>query len=207
MRSARRIRGREPHKKRLGRRISTRRRTGSLYVIKTLPKMGHYQRGCDTYIELSGALFLNLEAPVESRSLLRRFFTQGWGAVPGIVDEAGAVHLANEAGNALAVAGELQEASAAYGAALAVDLRCRNWHEVRDDLSRVSAILRSQNRLAQEDRCLLLSLGLATLMGVKEGRCFREPTPAFCAACDHWPLGGGRGHLGTARSHEPRLAA
>jgi hypothetical protein len=66
--------------------------------------MGHYQRGCDTYIELSGAMFLNLEAPVESRSLLRRFFTQGWGAVPGIVDEAGAVHLANEAGNALAVA-------------------------------------------------------------------------------------------------------
>jgi hypothetical protein len=98
-------------------------------------------------------------------SLLRPFFPKGWATLPKAVDEIGGSYLANSTAGALENIGGLQEASDAFGAALAVALRSANWPEVRVRLSNISCILRAQNRLAQEDRCLLWTLDLATLIG------------------------------------------
>jgi hypothetical protein len=137
-----------------------------LHVVRTLLKMGRYQQACDVYRgALSVALLLNLEAHAEVLSLLRPFFPQGWATLPNAVEETDASYLANEAAAALAGAGELKESLAAYGAALAVDLRSANWSEAHVRLSNTSNTLRAQNRLAQEDRCRLLNLNLAMVIG------------------------------------------
>jgi tetratricopeptide (TPR) repeat protein len=131
--------------------------------------MGRYQQACGAYHgDLSNALLFNLEANAELLSLLRPFFRHGWAALPDIVAKTDGSYLADCAAIALGRTGELEEASAAYGAALAVDLRGANWPWVRISLSNISTILRAQNRLAQEDRCLLFSLNLATLIGDDE---------------------------------------
>jgi len=140
-----------------------------LHVVRTLLKMGRYQQACDAYRgDLAGALFFNLEASAEVLSLLRPFFPQGWVTLPNAVDGIGGGYLANDTAIALENIGELEEASDASGAALAGNSRSANWPNVFAVLSNISTILRAQNRLAREDRCRLLGLNLATLIGNNE---------------------------------------
>jgi tetratricopeptide (TPR) repeat protein len=137
-----------------------------LHVVRTLLKMGRYQQAYEAYVgDLSNALAFNLEAYAEVVSLLRPFFPEGWATLPRAVGEEIGSYLANEAAFALEQAGELEEASAAYGAALAGNLRSANWPGVRVVMYNISDNLRAQNRVSQEDRCLLLGLNVATLTG------------------------------------------
>jgi len=159
-----------------------------LHIVRTLIKMGCYQEACSAYRgALALALLLNLEANAEVLSLLQPFFPQGWATLPNAVNELSGSYLANAAAFALEHSGELEEASAAYRAALGVDLRSANWPWVRAGLSNISRILRVQNRLAQEDRCLLLSLNVATLIGDNES-IFRARLDGFeqLAAIGQW---------------------
>jgi hypothetical protein len=136
-----------------------------LHVVRTLLKMGRYQQAYQAYRgALSSALLFNLEANAEVLSLLRPFFPQGWATLPKAVDERGGSYLANAAAIALDKVDEPKESSAADGASLAVDLRWANWRGVCISMSNISITLHAQNRLAQEDRCLLSTLNLATLI-------------------------------------------
>jgi hypothetical protein len=140
-----------------------------LCVVRTLLKMGRYQQAFDAYRgNLSETLFANLEAYTEVLSLLRPFFPQGWATLPMAVHETGGIYLANNAAIALERVDELKESSAAYGAALTVDLRRENWRGVCAEMFNTSVTLDAQNRLAQEERCLLSNLSLSALIGDEE---------------------------------------
>src|ERR1019366_5802455 len=140
-----------------------------LHIVRTLLKMGRYQQAYDAYAnDLSSALVFNLEAYAEVLSLLRPFFPQGWATLPNAVNEGDGSYLANDAPIALGGVHELKESSAAYGASLAAELRRSDWREVGVRMSNISNMLRARNRLAQEDRCLLSHLNLATLSGDKQ---------------------------------------
>ena len=138
-------------------------------IVRTLLKMGRYQQAHDAYRgDLSIALLFNLEASVEVLSVLRPFFPQGWSTLPNAVGDDGGPYLASCAAGALEVTGELEEALVAYGAALAGYLQGAHWHDLSITLSNISLTLSKRNRLAQDDRCRLLNLNLATVTGNDE---------------------------------------
>lgn len=73
-----------------------------LHVVRTLLKLGHNQQAADAYLgDLARALLFNLEAHVETLSLLRPFFIAGWDELPKDVKGSDAAFLANEAAIAL----------------------------------------------------------------------------------------------------------
>ena len=82
-----------------------------LQVVRTLLKLGHYQRAADAFKgDLSHALSFNLEAHAEILSVVRPFFPIGWGCLPMEVDSVSALALANEAATALGDSGEPKQA-------------------------------------------------------------------------------------------------
>ena len=140
-----------------------------LHVIRTLLKMGRYQQACDAYCgDLANAFFANLQAYAEVLSLLRPFFPQGWATLPKSVDDSHGSYLANSAAITLEKVGELEESLAACSASLAGFLRAADWPEVGTIMLNIAVTLCAQNRLAQEDRCLLSNLNLATLSDNEE---------------------------------------
>jgi tetratricopeptide (TPR) repeat protein len=135
-----------------------------LHIVRTLLKMGRYKQAYNAYRgDLSNALTTNLEAYAEDLSLVRPFFPQGWATLPETVDERKRPYLANAAAIALEGVDERKESSAAFGAALASWLRGADWPGVGSSMRNISQMFGAQNRLAQEERCLLSSLHLATL--------------------------------------------
>jgi hypothetical protein len=137
-----------------------------LSVVRTLLKMGRYQQACDVYRgDLGSALHFNLEAHPEALSLLKPFFPQGWATLPKDVDEGDGTYLANDSAIALERTGALAESLDAAAAALASDLRTQNWRGALTALENISETYRSQNHLAQAERCILSSLRLAELIG------------------------------------------
>lgn len=141
----------------------------SLHIVRTLLRMGHYEEAFHAYSgDLSRALFINLEAYPSILSLLRPFFPDGWANLPTCVDEYQGAYLARDAGNSLWGIDELGEALAAYGAALQRDLKAANWIGLRLDVSNISIALSGQNRLASVERCDLIALDLATVIGDQE---------------------------------------
>jgi hypothetical protein len=142
---------------------------GGLHIVRTLLKMGQYQAACDAYAgDFSNALLFNLDANAEVLSLLRPFFPQGWGSLPDQVDEPDASYLATVAGLALSEVGDLEDSLVAYGAALAAGVGMSDWASLYIGLCNISGSLRDLNRLAQEDRCIQLSLDLSALGGEAE---------------------------------------
>jgi Arc/MetJ-type ribon-helix-helix transcriptional regulator len=137
-----------------------------LHVVRTLLKMGRYQQASDAYRSgLADALAFNLEANAETLSLLRPLFPHGWAALPASVDEGDAADLANAAAIALGAVGDPAGSLAAYGAALASDLRTSNWWAVATHAGNIGAELADQNRLAHEGRLLKYGLRVASLTG------------------------------------------
>jgi hypothetical protein len=140
-----------------------------LHVVRTLLKMGRYQQACDAFRgALALAILFNLEANAEVLSLLRPFFPQGWATLPKAVHETAGPFLANDAAIALERIDEISESSAAYGTALAAGLRGADWFNTCIRMRNISWTLRAQNRLAQEERCLISNLSLATLTEDRE---------------------------------------
>ena len=135
-----------------------------LHIARTLLKMGRYQQALSAYTDdLAHALLFNLEARAEVLSLLRPFFPQGWAILPDAVDDRSRAFLANEATFALLKTGESKEGLASSGAALLICLANTDWKSMRTTLGNISGALADQNRLAKEERCLLLALDLAAL--------------------------------------------
>ena len=135
-----------------------------LHIVRTLLQMGRFESAFDMYFpDLGQALHFNLEANAEILSLLRPFFLQGWATLPADLAEINSAHLANSAAIALEGIGEPKEALAAYGAAIVVALRRAGLFNVGIIMPNISRALRTQNRLAKEERCLLLNLSLASL--------------------------------------------
>jgi tetratricopeptide (TPR) repeat protein len=137
-----------------------------IQIVRTLLKMGRYQDAHNAFdVDLSYALLFNLEAHSEILSLLKPFFPAGWGIMPTVIADNDAAILASTVGIALATLGELTEALSAVNAGLANRLRAKHWGGVITRLGNASWISYSQNWLARVDRCVLLGLNLAKLVG------------------------------------------
>lgn len=150
-----------------------------LHVVRTLLQMGRYQQACDAYLgDLSGALLFNLEARAEVLSLLRPFFPHGWATLPDGLRKSDGAKLASYVAHALTAAGELNEAIAAFGSALLVNVSAAHWSNVQVELSNISNAFAAKNRLATQQRCGLLVLDLATLADDEED--------LFCARYDRF---------------------
>ncbi|MCP4612543.1 MAG: DUF4062 domain-containing protein [Planctomycetes bacterium] len=133
-----------------------------LHVVRTLLQMGHLQEAFDAYEgDLATALSINLEVHVKTLSLLRPFFPKGWAILPKGLDVSDASYLANSAANALTCIGELEEAFASYSTCLVSDLREEDLSDLRVSLHNNSVVLRNENRLAKQERCICLELDLA----------------------------------------------
>lgn len=132
-----------------------------LQIMRTLIQMGHYQKAADMYVgKLARALFFNLEAHSAVISLLRPFFSQGWGTLPHHVKRT-ALYLATDVGLALLQTGETTEAFRAFGSALQGELQDETWVEVATHVANFALALLDQNRVAAVERCGRLSLSLA----------------------------------------------
>lgn len=139
--------------------------SSGLQVVRTLLKLGHFQRAADAYQgDLSYALLFNLEAYADTLLLLRPFFPTGWGELPKEADTRLAPFLATCAAFALNNCGELPEALAAYGNVLRRDLTMENWEEVQTTLRNISANLFAQNLLTKALRVDALALDLANVL-------------------------------------------
>ena len=80
-----------------------------LQVVRTLLKLGHYQRAADAFAgDLAAALLFNLEAHVEILSIVRPFFPIGWDCLPMETNSETALYLANVAALALSQNGEMR---------------------------------------------------------------------------------------------------
>ncbi|MER0203699.1 MAG: hypothetical protein DU480_07535 [Nitrosomonas sp.] len=135
-----------------------------LHVVRILLKLGHYQQAADVYRgDLSLALFFNLEAHVETLSLLRPFFPAGWEELPKDVDTSHASYLVNNAAIALSSCGEFQKALGAHGVELRADLEAEDWVTVNIDLRNISNNLGYQNLLAKALHVNGLAVDLASV--------------------------------------------
>jgi hypothetical protein len=82
-----------------------------LQVVRTLLKLGHFQRAADAFMgDLAYALLFNLEAHVETLSIVRPFFPMGWDCLPVEVNPMTTLVLANVVGIALSYNGEYKQA-------------------------------------------------------------------------------------------------
>ncbi len=137
-----------------------------LHVVRTLLQMGRHQQAYDAYRgDLGDALIFNLEASAEILSLLRPFFPQGWGTLSDDLCAYDASFVANDVGTALHRTGASEEALAVHSPVLHVSLRDANWANVAVGMYQISTGLAAENRLAREERCLVLALDLAAQCG------------------------------------------
>ena len=140
-----------------------------LQVVRTLLKLGRFEEAARAYQGgLDSALLFNLEAHVETLSLLRPFFPQGWGELPSGVNASDAAILANDAGLALYNCGESKAALSAYSSALQYDLSSEHWTHTTALLLNISVSLAGQNLLAKRLRVDALALELASALDNKE---------------------------------------
>jgi tetratricopeptide (TPR) repeat protein len=127
--------------------------------------MGRTQQACDAYRgELALALRSNLEAHAEVLSLLRPFFLHDWTSPSASLLDEDITFLATDVANALSGVDEPGQALAVYGMALDINLKLRDWTNVRIDLTNLAAVLDELNRLAASERCVALALELAELI-------------------------------------------
>lgn len=140
-----------------------------LHVVRTLLKLGRYQQAADAYRgDLAHALFFNLEAYVETLSLLRPFFPSGWDVLPKDMADSDAAYLASCAALALGNCGELQTGLGPDQAAVQVYLRNETWSHLRVSLANIGRRLFDQNLWAQALRVSGLALDLATVIEDEE---------------------------------------
>ncbi len=136
-----------------------------LQIMRALIQMGHYQEAAGVYRdELANALTFNLEAHATAISVLRPFFSQGWGSLPARVQKNDASYLAGHAGIVLRRIGETMEALRAHGVGLQLCLQDDSWPHVVTQVYNISAVLRDQNRLAAVERCGFFRVSIASLI-------------------------------------------
>jgi hypothetical protein len=120
-----------------------------LTLIRTLLKMGEFERACNAYLgKICNVLDRNLEAYAEALVIQRPFFSKGWGQLPDLVSKREALHLAHHATSALAYIGQSQEALQLAHAALECSLADRDLHEVQ----RALVFIADRSWIATADR-------------------------------------------------------
>jgi hypothetical protein len=140
-----------------------------IHVVRILLQMGHLEQAFRAYDnDLASALLFNLEANSEIVSLLRPFFPSGWTVLPESLSGSNAAIVANHSGIALQRMGECEDAFKAHCAALMHVLNHSDWSNVEQGLFAISETLASQNKLAEQERCLLIAINLADTIGSKE---------------------------------------
>ncbi|MEQ1903751.1 MAG: hypothetical protein ABL888_06180 [Pirellulaceae bacterium] len=135
-----------------------------LHVVRTLLKLGKYQQAADAFRGgLATAIRVNLEAHVETLSLLRAFFPASWDALPKDMTASDASYITNIAALALDHCGEFQKALGAYAASLGVELATPNYRGANTRVRNISRNLCSRSLVAKALRVDALALDLATV--------------------------------------------
>ncbi len=148
-----------------------------LHIVRTLLKLGHFQQAVDAYRgDLSNAISFNVEATAEDLSLLRHFFSDGWGKLPKCVEASDASYLATCAGNALRKCGEKTEALAVYVAALFSKLEREDWKNANITIRQVAASTGAAQALSLD----VLALDLAEVIA-NEQTLFKSRLTLFVA--------------------------
>jgi predicted MPP superfamily phosphohydrolase len=166
-----------------------------LHVVRTLLRMGHYQQAYYVYKgDLSNALFFNIEAYRESLTLLRSFFTNGWAALPPMLDSDDGGYLANDAAIAWGWVGEHGQELTLYGLALIASMELKDLSAMRARLSNIHTSITVT--YAVQKRLLLQALRVAVL-ALDDMELFRAQLDLFdlytrigdwVAADTHWQL-------------------
>ena len=168
-----------------------------LHVVRTLLKLGRFQEAADAYVgNLSNALFTNLEAYIETISLLQPFFPSGWGELPKGVDATDASYIANDAAICFEKCGEFDTALAVHTVCLQLDMAQKDWASADTVLRNFSNVLIHQNYLVKTLRVDALALELARVRGDKEGLfmcylflfCIQSKLGQWEAAAETWNL-------------------
>ena len=138
-----------------------------LQVVRILLRMEHYEEAFYVYLsDLTYALF-DLSAYGITLSLLHPLFPQGWTTLPSVVDAWASGYLANDVAWALDIGGQPEEALRVYGIVISAALKITDLRGVRTALCNSSQTLARLNLLARQERCLVLALDLANLVGDK----------------------------------------
>ena len=99
-----------------------------LHLVRTFLKLGNVEFAAIAFRDhLCDVLHVNLEAHVEILSLLRPFFSAGWGEVPLGLSSPAAGWIKTFAALTLRSCGEFEAALAAYSSALRVGLATNDW--------------------------------------------------------------------------------
>jgi hypothetical protein len=142
-----------------------------LHIVRTLIKLGHFQRAAEVYRgDLSSALLFNLEAYSDILALLRPLFPKGWDRLPTDMYAWDSAYLANDAALAMNRSGEYQQALVAFGASLIASLSGEKfaslsgekWANVAGRVRNISSILWQHNQRAMAVRVNRLVRDLAT---------------------------------------------
>lgn len=137
-----------------------------LQVVRSYLQMGNYLAAAHAYEgDLAEALHNNLEAHAEMLSLLRPFFTSGWGDLPELLPLTTGGYLANDAALALWEVGSRQSAFEAREASMRAALRDGDWRNLCVDLLNLSDGLVDVGQLARAERCTGILIELASLVG------------------------------------------
>ncbi len=140
-----------------------------LSIVRTLQKLGRYEDAFWAYAgDLASALLFTLEANSEIISILRPFFSEDWKTLPNSLSGSAAAIVANHAGIALHRIGEYEHAFSAHCASLLHVLDLADWGNVQQGLFAISDTLAALNRLANQDRCLILAARLADVLDNQE---------------------------------------
>lgn len=140
-----------------------------LHIVHALLQMGNYQQAWRIYDgDLANALFYNLEAYSEILSILRPFCLHGWATLPPDLSKYEGRSLITDAAIAFKNRDELSESLTAYSNALLANLWSADWMDLCRVLYSISDIPFYQDRLAKQERCLLLACDLAALMHLEQ---------------------------------------
>jgi tetratricopeptide (TPR) repeat protein len=139
-----------------------------LNVVRILLKLGRFQEAVDTYRgDLAEAMTYNLDASDEILSLLRPFFSEGWGKPQKTLDKDQQSYLTNDAALALLDMHAVNDSVVANNASIQINLEVENWNNVTNSLHVASVILLKQS-IAKAFRASILALEISTLLNNTE---------------------------------------
>jgi len=146
-----------------------------LQVVRTLLKLGHYQRAADAFMgDLARALLFNLEAHAEILSVVRPFFPTGWDFLPINVDPISSFYFSNIAAYALDESGEAKQAILIHSAAISYSMSSPYLTlaiqkvVLANQVGTLAKRLHDDGRLATASQLLDIHYDLATILEFQE---------------------------------------
>ena len=131
-------------------------------IVRTLLQMGRRNEAWKALGDaLQVALLYNVEAYPEFLSILRPLFPYDWYAPDGDLDDLTLCAIATSSAQTLCRLGEYMSSVELEVVALRIQLKGKQWQQVRLNLNNLSITLRDQNQLALSGRYSTLALRLA----------------------------------------------